>query len=174
MNSIEEKDNKSNYILSKIRRIVILKKVFSYLFKKTLLLFVKYNKQLKTKLNIYPKDYIRYNEIEIEIELEKNKYGKFINFPENPDDKSHFHIYINGKERFYPKRDFIEKEEKVKNIRVVIDYGFNTFYRLFHNCEYITSITFIHFERNNITNMKQMFNKCSSLRKLNTLNIFLF
>ena len=54
--------------------------------KKKSLDIIKYNKNIKERINISSKDYKEYSEIyssiEIEIKLAKNKYGEFINFNE--------------------------------------------------------------------------------------------
>ena len=54
--------------------------------KKKSLDIIKYNNNIKERININIKDYKEYSEIyspiEIEIKLAKNKYGEFINFNE--------------------------------------------------------------------------------------------
>ena len=155
--------------LSKITSKYILKDVFSLMHKKTLLNLIKYNKNIQDDLNISIDNYKKYRLIEIEIELEQDKYGKFINLPKKEKDKAYFHIYVNGEERFGQKRNYINKNEKVTYFKVVIDYEIKNLNHLFNNCVFVKAINFKHFERNNITKMSHMFYKCSSLTKLNTV-----
>ena len=162
----KEREIKSKNILGKIRSRYILKQIFDSLHKKSFLKFSQYNKQMQKILKISIKDFQKYSEIEIEITLKG--YGKFINIPDNEEDREHFHIYFKkNKQEEKIKRDYIKKEEKFRKIRVVIDYGFKSFNKLFSYCKYIKSINFKHFERNNIENMSYMFNECSSLEKIN-------
>ena len=62
------------------------------------------------------------------------------------------------------------KHEKVIIIKIIIDYQVKSFKELFYNCNYIESIFFKKFYRNNITNMHYMFCGCSSLKELNLNN----
>ena len=66
--------------------------------KKKSLEIIKYNKELKNRININVKDYKEYSEmyssIEIEIKPAKNKYGTFINI--NKEDEIYYHIYFNN------------------------------------------------------------------------------
>ena len=150
MSSNKEKKSdeiKSKNVLGKIRSKYILKQIFFILHRKCFLKIVQYNKQLQKTFNLSIKEYKKYSEIEIEITLKG--YGKFINIPDNFDDESYFHIYYGkNKEEEKVKDAYIEKDEKIKKIRVVIDNGFNSFNKLFSYCKYIKSINFKQFERN--------------------------
>ena len=64
----------------------------------------------------------------------------------------------------------MEKNEKVKKIKIIIDYQVKSFKDLFYYSNCIESIFFKKFYRNNITNMSWMFYKCSSLKELNLSN----
>jgi len=64
----------------------------------------------------------------------------------------------------------LEKNEKVKLIKIIIDYQVKTFKGLFFYCNSINSIYFKKFYRNNITDMNNMFSYCSSLKELNLSN----
>ena len=74
---------KSKDILKKLKSDYFLHLLFDNLLKKKSLEIIKYNKELKNRINIDVKDYKEYSEIyssiEIEIKPAKNKYGKFIN-----------------------------------------------------------------------------------------------
>ena len=137
---------------------------FSYLNKKISLEILKYNKNLKKRINLNINDYKRYSEIftpiEIEIIPENNKYGKFINI--NEGDELFHHIYFNN-EKEEIKRYYIDKYENISNINIIIDYQIKSFKELFKNCECIKSINFKKFYRTNINNMRCMFRECLSL-----------
>ena len=90
-----------------------------------------------------------------------NKYGKFINIPDK--DKEYYHIYFNNSNEEI-KRNYLNKNEKVKIIKIIIDYQVTSFQNLFNYCKCIESINFNKFYRNNITNMSYMFEDCSSLK----------
>ena len=116
------------------------------------------------------KDYMEYSEIltpiEIEIIPNINKYGKFINYYIN----KFFHIYFNDNKEEIKNKYYIEKEDKVTKIKIIIDYQVKSFKELFERCKCIKSINFKKFYRNNITNMSWMFFGCSSLKELNLSN----
>ena len=65
--------------------------------KKKSLEIIKYNKNIKNRINISIKDYKEYSEIyssiEIEIKPVKNKFGKFINIKK--ENEKYYHIYFN-------------------------------------------------------------------------------
>ena len=138
--------------------------------KKKSLEIIKYNKELKNRINIRIKEYKEYSEmyssIEIEIKPVKNKYGRFINMNEND---IYYHIYFNdNKEEI--KRNYLNKNENVSKIKIIINYQIKSFEKLFENCECIEYIYFKKFCRNNINNMGNMFFGCHSLEKLNLSN----
>ena len=62
------------------------------------------------------------------------------------------------------------KDDNVSKISIIIDYQIKSFSGLLYNCEYIESIKFKKFYRNNVTNMNEMFCECSSLKELNFNN----
>ena len=59
-----------------------------------------------------------------------------------------------------------KKGEKIKIIKIIIDYQVKSLENLFNDCKCIESINFKKFYRNNITDMSSMFYKCSSLKEL--------
>ena len=92
--------------------------------------------------------------------------------------KLYYHIYFNdNKEEIKNKYKiykvdgvtkheyYIDEEDQVTKIKIIIDYQVKSFEKLFkwYNC--IESINFKKFYRNNITNMGGMFFECSSLKE---------
>ena len=129
-----------------------------------MLYIVKYNKKIKKRLNINIDDYKEYSElIEIEIKPINNEYGKFINIKD--EDKLYYHIYFNNNKEEI-KRNYINENEQIYLIKIIIDNKIESLEELFEECECIESINFKKFYRNNINNMSCMFEKCSSLKKL--------
>ena len=164
-NKIESKD-----IFKNLKSDYFLRKLFYNLLKKKSLDIIKYNNNIKERMNISIKDYKEYSEIyssiEIEIKPVKNKYGEFINMNEN---KIYYHIYFNdNKEEI--KRNYFNKNDNVSKFKIIIDYQVKSFEKLFYNCECIEHIYFNKFYRNNINNMGFMFCGCSSLKELNLSN----
>ena len=88
--------NKFEIIKSKY----ILQKIFNNLSKKISLIMIKYNNNIKKRLDIDTNDYKEYSEkyssIEIEIKPAKKKYGHFIQFFEK--DEKYFHIFFDNEE----------------------------------------------------------------------------
>ena len=146
--------------------------LFNHLERKKLLYIIKYNKKLKKRMNININDYKefseKYSSIEIEIKPADNKYGKFINFEK--ENEKYYHIYFNNNNKEEIKRNYINKDEQIKLIKIIIDYQVESFYDLFENCICIESIDFKKFNRNNINYMNSMFFECSSLKELNLNN----
>ena len=161
-NKVESKD-----IFKNLKSDYFLQKLFYNLLKKKSLDIIKYNNNIKERINISIKDYKEYSElyssIEIEIKPVNNKYGKFINI--NNENKIYYHIYFNdNKEEL--KRNYLNKNEKIEIIKIIIDYPIKSFEELFDDCECIEYICFKKFYRNNVNNMGDMFYECSSLKKL--------
>ena len=164
---INQMKSKNKY--EKLKNDYFLQKVFNNLEKKKLLNIVKYNKNIKKRINININDFKEYSEkyssIEIEIKLVNNKYSKFINIKK--EEEKYYHIYLNNNKEEIKN---INKDEEIKIINIIIDYQVKSFEKLFYNCDCIESIYFKKFYRNNITNMNYMFSKCSSLKELNLNN----
>ena len=178
----KNKENKNsiydNQIVKKcnlgiIKSKFILNKIFFYLKRNKFLKIIKRNKNFQKKLDINFKDYKEYNEIYSDIEIEilpaLRKYGKFINIDNEKDEASYFHIYFNDN-REEVKLYNINKKDKVKKIKIIIDYQIKSFSGLFKNCSCIECIFFNKFKRNNIANMDSMFSWCDSLKELNISN----
>ena len=141
-NSIGE-DNKSSEMrvkqiqskdfFEKVRSNFIFKKIFQCMKKNKTLEIIKYNKRLQKRLILNINDYKEYYQsIEIELKIVDNeyKYGEFINISD--EDKQHYHIYFNNSNKEI-KRNYLNKNEKVKNIRIIIDYQIKSFKKLFYN-----------------------------------------
>ena len=167
-NNKENKSDKINPIIEKIKSRYILSKIYDNMTKKKKLQIVKYNKRIQNRLNLDVKDYKEYSEIKIEIIPTKDKYGKFIDIKEN--DKLFYHIYFNDNNEEIKNKYKINEEDKVTKIKIIIDYQVKSFKDLFYECKCIESINFKKFYRNNITDMSEMFFECSSLKKLNLTN----
>ena len=166
----ELKQMKSKDKFENLKSNYFLQKIFDNLKRKKSLEIIKYNKNIKKRINLNINDYKEYSEIYSSIELEiipvKNKYGKFINI--NEEDKSYYHIYFNNNEKI--NRNFINKDDNTKNINIIIDYQIKSFRELFGNCICIESIYFKKFYRNNVNNMSYMFYECSTLEEINLSN----
>ena len=167
-NHIKSKDK-----FEKIRSNYFLEKLFNILEKKKSLNIVKYNKNLKKRINININDYKEYLEIysliQIEINPLINKYGKFINIKD--EESIYYHISFNNN-REEIKRNYINKDEGIKTVKIIIDYHIKSFEKLFKNCKIIESMYFKKYYRNNIINMELMFSGCSSLKEIKGINNF--
>ena len=166
LNKIELKD-----IFKDIKSKYILKKIFNNLMEKKSLDIIKYNKNIRERIDISIKDYKEYSEIysSIEIELKpvNNQYGKFINF--NKENEIYYHIYFNNNKEEI-KRNYLNEYENVEKLKIIIDHQIKSFEGLFDFCKSMEYIYFKKFYRNNITNMRYMFYGCSSLKELNLSN----
>ena len=158
--------------INNIKSIYFIKLILDNLHKKKQLKIIKYNKNLQNRLNINITNYQKYSElftpIEIEIIPAQNQYGKFININNNFMDP-YYHIYFNDIEKEI-KRDYINENDKVRKITIIIDYRVKSFKNIFKECECIESIYFKKFYRINITDISYMFAGCHSLKKINLSN----
>ena len=113
---------KSKITLKNINSKYILKKILNYLEKKKVLNAIKYNNNLKKRININLKDYKEYSEnyssIEIEIKIIDNKYGNFVNIKK--EHEKYYHIYFNNKDQ-EKQRNYINENEQIKIIKIKID-----------------------------------------------------
>ena len=162
-NNINEND-----LLKNIKSKYILKQILNNLDMTRLLKLVKYNKKIQERLNIDINNYQEYGEIEIEMIPipinQRDEYGhKFINIPEK--DRKYYHISFDNdiKEIVNP---YIFPINNINVIKVKIDRQIKSFYELFNECDGIKELSFTKFVRNNITNMKAMFEQASSLKKV--------
>ena len=171
INTENTKKIKSKNKFINLKSDYFLRKLFDNLLKKKLLDIIKYNNNLKDRINININNYKEYSETYSSIELDiipvKGESGKFINIKE--EDKKYFHIYFNVNKEEIKKTELNEKDNASK-INIIIDYQIKSFKELFSDCKCIESINFKKFYRNNVTNMKSMFCFCSSLKELNLSN----
>ena len=162
---------KSVDIFNSLKADYFLQKVFNNLERIRSLNIVKYNKNIKKRINLNINDYKefseKYSSIKVEIKPIYNKYGKFNNISE--ENEKYYQIYFNNKKEEI-KRNYIKENEKIRIIIIIINYEIKSFKGLFENCDCIESIYFKKFHRNNINNMSLMFYKCSSLKELNLTN----
>ena len=163
----ENNKSKNRGDLDNLKSIFMFKKIFNNLHKNKLLLISKYNKRIQNKLNLSIKDYKEFSNIEIEIIPTKDKYGKFINVNEGY--KKYCHTYFNDNKKEI-KRNYLNENEDIEKIKIVLDYQIKSFEGLFEYCKCIEHIYFKKFYRNNINNMSYMFSRCSGLKELNFSN----
>jgi len=163
--------NSAKMIFGNLKSDYFLKELFSYMKKNKSLEIIKNNKKLQKRSSININDYKEYFQyytpIEIELTIVDNKYGKFINISEEV--KKYYHIYFdNSKEEIH--RNILNDGDKVKIIKIIIDYQIKSFKKLFSYCNCICSIFFKKFYRIDITDMSSMFFLCYSLKELNFYN----
>ena len=154
--------------LSNVKSDYFLHKIFECIKKPKALKIMKINKKIQKRLNLSINDYKECSRIEIELKLTecdpKNKYFKhIIHVPEGNND--YYHIYFDGSKEEI-KRNYLEENEKVKTVKIIIDHQVKSFKSMFSYCKLIKSIFFKNFYRTNITNMSFMFYECSSLEEL--------
>ena len=172
---ISEKEELKSIKLNKYNEIksdYFLQKVFNYMHKGAKLEIIKYNKNMQKRLKINTNNYKEYSEIytsiEIEIITKKNETSKFINIKKG--EEKYYHIYFNDNKKNEIKRTYLNKDDKISKINIIIDYQIKSFFELFCDCKCIESINFKKFYRNNINDMIGMFFGCSSLKELNLSN----
>ena len=158
--------------LRKLKSDYFIQKFFGYMPKRKSLETIRYNKSIQKRINININHYKAYSEeyssIELDIIPMKGEYGKFISI--NEEDKKYLHIYFNDNKKKEIERTYLDEDENVSKISIIIDYQIKSFSELFYYCECIESIKFKKFYRNNVTNMSWMFRGCSSLKELNLIN----
>ena len=171
----ELKETKMKNYLQNINSKYILKQIMENLQYRRSLEIIKYNKGIRNRLNKtveYYKDCMEYySSIKINIIPKKEKIEhneRFINISKE-EDKKYYHIFFNDcKEEI--KRKYLNENDKVDKITIIIDYQMKSLYGLFHSCECIESITFLKFLRTTINDMSYMFYGCSSLKEINFTN----
>ena len=88
----------------------------------------------------------------------------FINIKEE-NDKSFYHIYFNENNEEI-KRNYINKNEKISKIKIIIDMEEKSLKELFKECHCVKQIKFIKFNRTDFTDYSYMFYSCSELIRL--------
>ena len=166
---LNQKEYKAGF--ENIKSDFVLKKIFVYIEKIKLLKIIESNKKMKTRLNINIDDYKEYSQlyssIELELKPDENiKRGNFINIAS--EEMPYYHIYFdNSKEE--TKRNYLNENEKVEIIRIIINHQITSLAHLFYGCK-INSITFKKFIRTNIIDMNCMFYGCELLKEINFSN----
>jgi len=171
---MEQKGNSINF-LDRIKSSHILKYILENIEELKLLEIAKYNKALQKKIGLSLYDYKNYSEIKSKIELEIIAKWKGEKYPSYfiyfyKEKNNYFHIFFND-DKVEMKRRYINENDKVDKIKVIIDKEIKSFGHLFNFCRAIESINFTKFYRKNINDMSGMFMGCSSLKELN-LNSF--
>ena len=140
LNKIESKD-----IFKNLKNDYFLQKLFNNLLKKKSLDIIKYNKNIKERVNVSIKDYKEYLEIyssiEIEIKFIDNEYFslfedkcvKFINI--NKQNENYCHIYFNNNKEEV-KRNYFNVNENIEKLKIIIDYQITSFKELFQDCKF--------------------------------------
>ena len=155
--------------LKNIKSVYILKAILDNLKTRKSLIIIKYNKNIQQKLNIDEKIYKDFCETEIEITPPKNVDGKFINILKK-EDKPFFHIYFDDNKKEI-KRNYLTKNEKIKKIKILIDYQVKSFFELFSECSCIESLNFKKCNRNDLDTFNSLFYKCTNLKEINLKNM---
>ena len=171
MRDEESKIVKSINFLENLKSDYFLKGMFNIMKERKSLEIIKLNKKLQKRLNININNYQKYcqlySSIEIVLKPAENIYGKFIKISNEVEE--YYHIYFDNSNKEI-KRTYIKENEKVKNIKIIIDYQVESFKELFMDCHCIDSIFFKKFFRINITNMSWMFGWCLTLKEINLSN----
>ena len=155
-------------LLIDIKSKLIIKKIFRNIKERRYLDIIKYNKKIQKKIDKgidYYRDF--YDLIELEIFPAPDNSGKFIKIKK--EDFSHFHFYFNN-DKSEIKKDYINKDDNVSKIKIIIDNHIKNFSYLFHQVNCIEKINFIKFFRKDIIDMSHMFSCCTLLNELNLSN----
>ena len=132
----------SNNQLRKLKSDYFIQKFFEYMTERKSLETIRYNKNIQKRINISINHYKAYSEkyssIELDIIPMKGKYGVFINI--NEEDRKYFHIFFNDNKKKEIENTYLDEDENVSKISIIIDYQIKSFSKLFYNCECIESI----------------------------------
>ena len=135
--------NKSKNLFENLKNDYFIKLLFNTVHERKSLEIIKYNNKIKKRLNININNYKecceKYSSIEIELTIAENKHGIFIN---SASDYVHKFFDEDKKEI---NRNILYKDDKVKMIKIIIDYQVESFAGLFYKCECIESIKFKNF-----------------------------
>ena len=133
--------------LKNVKSHYIILKFFEYLTERKYLETIRYNKSIQKRMNIninhYKAYYEEYSSIELDIIPVKDEYGKFINIKE--EDKKYLHIYFNDNKKKEIKNTYLDEDENVSKISIIIDYQIKSFSELFYNCECISLLNLKNF-----------------------------
>ena len=132
MNSINKSKNEQSNFLDNLKSNFILKKIITLITINKSLVITKYNKKLQKRLNITINDYKECSKIEIELKIDDKVKGQFINIPDEEKEK-YYHIYFD-KSKKETKKIYLNKNAKVKMIKIIIDYNVKSLKKLFYYC----------------------------------------
>ena len=133
---------------------------------KTFFQLIKYNNQLQTKFDMSIKEYFL-----IEIEIIPVDKPEAINlFINNFYDKSYYHFYFNDNKEEITRNHYY-KQDKIKKIKILLDYDIKSLSSLFKYCKCIKSVNIKKFNREDITDMTEMFCRCRSLEEIDLSNL---
>ena len=125
----EKLKTKSKVGFENLKSFFIFKKIIEYMKKNKSLEIIRYNKKLQKRLNLNINDYKEYYQpIKIELKIVDEKYGKFFNISDK--EKEYYHIYFNNSNEEI-KRNYLNINDKVKIIKIIIDYQIESFYNFF-------------------------------------------
>ena len=171
------KQDKTKTAFDDLKCNYILQDILSHMKKTKYFEIIKYNKKLQNRINLSFKDYKDYCQLYTDIIVELTplpfvyKYGgRFINIWD--EQKKYFHIYFDDSNEEI-KRNYIEKSENIKKIKIVINYQVKSFKELFAHVntgDCIGSIVFKKFYRTNITDMSRMFYYRGELKEIDFSN----
>ena len=126
----------SNNQLNQLRKVksdYFIQKFFGYMPKRKSLETIRYNKSIQKRINININHYKAYSEeyssIEIDIIPMKGEYGKFISI--NEEDKKYLHIYFNDNTKKEIENTYLDEDENVSKISIIIDYQIDHFQNYF-------------------------------------------
>ena len=161
----ESNKNEDKSLFKNIKSKYIFEDILSHITENKLLQIIKHNKSLQTKLNKNIEDYKYFHKIIIEI-IPTQKSLSLIHIPK--DYESFFHFYFDNNKKEMNSNYFLMNKKKIKKIKIIIDERIKSFNNLFYDCA--EKINFLKFNRNDITDMSYMFDRCSSLKELNLDN----
>ena len=122
----------SNNQLKNVKSDYFIQKFFGYMPKRKSLETIRYNKSIQKRINININHYKAYSEeyssIEIDIIPMKGEYGKFISI--NEEDKKYLHIYFNDNKKKEIKNTYLDEDENVSKISIIIDYQIKSFFSI--------------------------------------------
>ena len=159
----------SKKILDRIRSKYILKAIFDNLKQNKFLEMIRYNKEIRSKLDISINDFKECLQIEIEIIPILNKNTNFI-YISNKNNKGYYHIYLDNNQKEI-KRVNIKAKDNAKKITVKIDYEIKFLSELFKDCKNIEKINVIKWNRKDINDLNSLCYNCKSLKEVNFSNI---
>ena len=120
----------ANNKLRKLKSDYFIQKFFGYMPKRKSLETIRYNKNIQKRINININHYKAYSETKTSIELDiipmKGEYGKFISI--NEKDKKYLHIYFNDNKKKEIKNTYLDEDENVSKISIIIDYQIKSNY----------------------------------------------